>query len=405
MLNFQKFDVPSKETYKLEKMRLAAALTDHPELGRRTILVAGTNGKGSTCTYLTHLFQSAGFKVGTYSSPHVVERGERIRINGKPLSEFELLSYEKRYKRILEPLTYFERMTMLAFLIFRDKRVDLQVLEVGMGGRLDATNISSPDIGVITTIDYDHQEVLGASLSKIAYEKAGIMRKRRPVFVVKQRPQARASLQKHAKKIGAYLFESSPFMMAPKIEAEIKRIEKVRGVPQAENARAAVSVFLYAMEIWEFGGSAAQTVKALRGDLWPARIQILRKSPVFIIDGAHNPNAIENLCHYLKQKKFSKKFTLVFGAMDDKPVEQMCRQLKPWAQKIYCPTFYPEREMPPEVLAQVWKKIGSKKSEVDTATLLPELIRKLWSRREPVLVAGSFYLAGAVLAELKKQNG
>jgi dihydrofolate synthase/folylpolyglutamate synthase len=398
MINPKKFEIPSKATYKLDGMRLAAALLDHPERHRKTILVAGTNGKGSTCTYLTALFQASGLKIGTYSSPHVVSRTERIRINSKPISEVELKKYEKKYERVLAPLTYFERFTILAFLIFKNKNVDLQILEVGLGGRLDATNISDPDFSAIATIDYDHQDVLGEKLSQIAREKAGIMRAHRACFISPQKKEAAEALKISAALGDSKILWSAKQKFSKGIEAALRSVQKLRGDHQETNARLALSVFQEAAFDWNLEFDAKEIIKAIGTPLWPGRLQVVRRKPLFLVDGAHNENAVEILCDWLNKNAKAKRFHLVFGLMQDKPAQKVIRALKPYAREVILPSeFYPERQMPAHQLAKLWGATSSK-----VTPDLTETLKQLWKKRQPTLVVGSFYLAGAALRDLKK---
>jgi len=408
MIDSKKFEIPSIDTYKLEGMRKASLLVGSPELGRKTILVAGTNGKGSTCAWLTKLFQSRGLKVGTYSSPHVISRTERIRINGKPITESKLRKYEKIFAEALEPLTYFERLTLLAFLIFRNQKVDLQILEVGIGGRLDATNICDPDFCAITSVDYDHQDVLGPRLEDIAREKAGILRSGRAVYLQPQRKRVLRILKQEIRQKGALLRGSIKVRFSPPLEKKMRAIAKKFGAHQEKNARLATELFQEAALKWGLRGSVPKILKALGDDLWSARIEVVRKRPVFIVDGAHNPHALQVLLDYLRRQARGLKFHLVFGALKDKPALKMARMLSGFASKIYLPIFYPERQIPTEALARVWSRVlGSRKAKerVRLDSNLPILTRELFRIKEPVLVVGSFYLAGKVLKILKVNKG
>ncbi|MDB5036854.1 MAG: FolC bifunctional protein [Bacteriovoracaceae bacterium] len=391
--------MPSRDTYRLDQMNAAARSMKNPELGRKTILVAGTNGKGSTCNYLTQLFLEAGLTVGTYISPHIQRRTERIRINSKEISEFELQKYEKKYAKILEPLSYFERLTLIAFLIFRDKKVDLQILEVGVGGRLDATNICDPDFSVITRIDYDHQEVLGNTLKKIAYEKAGILRRGKPVLIAKQLTAVRADLRQFAKKKKSEFIDSSKLKFSPLIEKGLKALGKERGTHQEWNARLAVSVFERAAKDWHLKLSDRNILKAVHRPPLLARLQIVRKNPLFLIDGSHNQNSIEALIQFLKAHYPKLKFEVLFGAMMDKPAAEMLRSLKRWTDKIYFPTFYPERQLKSFDLLRLRGILRAQ-----TIKNLEEQVWTLWKGKKPILVAGSLYLAGEVLNILEKKG-
>jgi dihydrofolate synthase/folylpolyglutamate synthase len=373
----------------------ASRAAGRPELGRTTLLVAGTNGKGSTCNYLTHLFLEAGLRVGTYISPHVVNRTERIRLNAQAIPELTLKAYEKKYRKILEPLSYFERFTLIAFLYFRDQKVDLQILEVGIGGRLDATNIAQPSLSVITRIDFDHQNVLGNTIEKIAREKAGIMRAQVPVIVSKQLPKARRSLERASERLKASLIWSEDQRFSHETERILKQISKKRGSHQEQNARLALSVF------FQSGSqlSALKIKRALFRELPLARIQFLRKKPAFLVDGSHNPNSLDALTDFLKTHHRNFKFEIVFGAMTDKPAKAMLSQLQPFARGFHFPVYYTERQRMPN---ELMKLCSSKKARVTED--LSILLRELWRRKSPVLVVGSLYLAGEVLSILQKRG-
>ncbi len=402
ILNPKYFELPQKATYKLDKIRKAVEDLGHPELGRKTILVAGTNGKGSVCQYLTNLFIKTGLKVGTYTSPHIVDRTERIRIQGKTISELLLKRYEKRYQEVLEPLTYFERFTVLAFLIFRDLKIDLQVLEVGMGGRLDATNLSDPDFSVITAIHYDHQEILGKSLSAIAREKAGIMRGGRLTFSSSQVPEVRRRLRKEAAALDVLLRWPSQNPKSRLLEKVFKEINWTRGKHQEQNARLAYDVYQEASKKWGLSSSVKNSIKALQEPLGLARLQIFRKDPPFIIDGAHNLQALTIFCDYVKRLYPDKVWTCIFGIMEDKPAQEALHRLKPFIQKLYLPVFYPERQMSPEKLRGIWNSLGKDSSQIEKETIVSKILSKEKRVENPLMVVGSFYLAGEVLKHMKE---
>lgn len=392
----KRIEIPSRETYKLIRIKNAVAQCGFPEKGRRTILVAGTNGKGSVCAYLTYLLLAARLKVGTFISPHVLHRSERIQINGKPVAERRLRSYEKKYEKILEPLSYFERLTLLAFLIFRDEKVDVQILEVGMGGRLDATNIVEPDISVITRVDWDHEDVLGGSLRLIAKEKAGIMRRDNPVFVSRQNKLVRQTLKKEALRLGAFYVESFQYSLSG-FQKLFQTVFRERGSHQYDNLRLAFAAFDYLKRQWKLRIARKQMVAAVeKRPLYRARLEVIRKNPFVLVDGAHNLNAVEALRAYLFQAKVPRhSLHLVFGAMDDKPAKEMLRALKPWVKSISFPEFYPERQIPPAKLLAM-EPTASLPSNLGTH------MKRLWQGRDPVLIAGSFYLAGAALSVLDR---
>lgn len=405
-LNSKRFEIPSKASYKLDTMIAASDSVGNPQWGRKTILVAGTNGKGSVCAYLTALLKAQGFKVGTYISPHIVNREERIRINGRPIAAAALKKLEKQYAKALEPLTYFERFTLLGFLYFRQARVDVQVIEVGMGGRLDATNICEPDISVITALDLDHQEVLGNTLAEIASEKAGIMRKDRLCWTVPQAPEAMRALKAAAAERGAELRVVKSSLRSQGLNAQLKRLERDFGRPQLENARIAAEVFHSTAQLWNFKIKPSIWKLALhRRSLWAARMQLVRSRPIFLIDGSHNPHSIAALVQ--KWGAQFKRAHLVFGAMKDKDIGVMLRPLLKGVHSAVFPEFYPERQESPAVLKSLVGKTSQKISmsaHLDLKEIVKEAIRIWKAERRPVLVAGSLYLSGKFLGELKAQK-
>ncbi len=401
--DWKRREIPSKHTYKLAPIRRALFRVGSPHLGRKTILVAGTNGKGSVVQYLNHLFSACASRTGMYTSPHVTERRERIRIGRRMISEALLRRYERHHAEVLEPLSYFERLTVVAFLIFRDRECDIQILEVGMGGRLDATNTSQPDISVITSIDYDHQAILGSTLTKIAREKAGIMRRGRRVFVSRQHPEVRRELKRCAAAKGAHLKEVPNFAFIPEramptlLKKVFRQIARERGTHQSQNASLAYAVFREAQAMWNYSISDVACARALQQDLLPARIQIIQRRPLHIVDGAHNSDSLQALIQFLRQRHPLKKFALVFGAMDDKDLPSMVEALAPWSSRVYLPWFYRQRQAHPSTLATYFRRRGL--PVAGEGGCLGPLIPNL---KGPTLVVGSLYLAGAFLRAHKR---
>jgi dihydrofolate synthase/folylpolyglutamate synthase len=374
-------------------MRTAAQQAGHPELGRRTILVAGTNGKGSVCAYLTELFRSAGLKVGTTISPHLVNVEERIRLNGLPISKRLWKQIEHDYSNILQALTYFEKVTMMAFLVFRQAQVDVQVIEVGIGGRLDATNICDPDISVITRIGWDHQDVLGNSLEKIAFEKAGIMRPDREVVVGSQRPEVIEVL----KDISRQLNSKWVNVQKVPVDTSIKKL----GSHQLDNASIALSAFEKAKKLWkEFDFKESSRLHS--GLLWSARQQWVSQSPPVLVDGCHNEDSVYALVQSLKKLK-KQSYHCIFGCMDDKDSREMINILSPFVNKVSLPVFYPERQKSFEYLESAWKNV-SPKVLVSPELRLNVIWRKMLKEKEPCLVVGSLYLAGAFLKLMQRSK-
>ncbi len=399
-------DTPDIKNYKLDRITRAAELAGNPQCApRRTIIVAGTNAKGSLVRYLSALFEATHLKVGSYYSPHVISRTERIQVNSRSIHEDDWKRIEARYPEAFLDLSFFENATLAAWIYFRDQKVDLQVLEVGMGGRLDATNICSPDVSVIGPIGMDHAEVLGDSLSKIAREKAGVMRKDKPAFVeAHQETESLDTLIECADELGAKLELSS----AADTEAEKKVYEamRFRGEHQARNALLAYRVYVAACEDWKLNSlSINQLVECLASASLPGRIQIIKKDPLWIFDGSHNLQSIEAFLAYLKSEQAElcaeKKFEMIFGMMNDKEWESALRRLSSVVARLHLISFYPEREISPEAIYVEALALGLK---VRIWSKLSDLLGDLEARGNPLLVCGSFYLVGEVLRGINDEQ-
>ncbi len=304
----------------LETMTVLAQCLGQPERELRFLHIAGTNGKGSTAAILEALLRTAGHRTGLYTSPHLVWFGERIRINNVPLSPSQVAAC---YQEILPALreteritgqrpTFFETATALALHAFRQEQCDWVVWETGMGGRLDATNIVTPEISIITRIDFDHMRWLGDTLEKIAAEKAGIIKPRRPVVTIQQMPAAHAIIKSTACRQNAPLTVAAPVsfsadeFMRLQVRLEDDRVVPTRlaGQYQAENIGLALTAFARlaaSADVCPEAKVADTTAQALREVTWPARMDLLRESPLFLVDGAHNPNGAARLAESLIQ--------------------------------------------------------------------------------------------------------
>lgn len=405
MMDPKKYEIVTPDSFKLDRIRGAVESLGHPELGRKTILVAGTNGKGSTCVYLSNLLKLSGLKVGTYTSPHLLHRTERIRVNLEEVTEDYLVDLEKRYSVQLEPLTYFERLTVLAFLAFKEHEVDVQVLEVGMGGRLDATNITEPDASVICSLGYDHQDVLGESLEEIAHEKAGIMRTARPVFVGAQSEAAAIRyLEKEARHYDAIIYQASAELRDREVEKTIWELWPEEKNIQRANARLAYHVYDFLARQWGFAKTSEIEV-AFEPQNIQGRCQVLRKAPLWIVDGAHNTHASEALAAFIRSKYQDQKFKCYFGALQDKKPIEVFKPVLPFVYEINLPEFYEPRQIPPpELREELIRNLKLHAGNIKTLQEPQSWIEAAWSSGENVLVFGSFYLVGEVLASLKQMG-
>jgi dihydrofolate synthase/folylpolyglutamate synthase len=380
---------------------------DRPEHRVPCVLVAGTNGKGSTAATLAAIASAAGLRAGLYTSPHLVDVTERIRIGGDDVAAAELDEalgevFAAADRAPAVPLTYFEAMTAAAFWLFARRNLDLAVLEVGLGGRFDATNVAPARLSVVTAISLDHVEELGGTLEAIAAEKAGIFRSGRPALVESERPEAREVLRSVAGRVGAVLHEmatetrieagapelaGTPFSLTTPVRSYALRTP-LPGAHQVRNAATAVR----AAELLDtpIGGDAvARGVASVR---WPGRLErfTARGRPVFL-DGCHNPDGAAALARFIRDTSLSPD--LVFGAMADKDIESMATALGPAVRRIrLVPAGSPRAATPGELT----RRFAGARPDAAPASDLPSALEELLGDRaaESIIVAGSLYLVG-----------
>jgi len=318
----------------LDRIAEAAELRGHPERATRFVHVAGTNGKGSVATMVESVMRAAGYRTGQFASPHLQRYVERVRIGGRPISEREAANRieELRADTRLPPLSFFEYTTMLAFEAFRDARCDIVVLEVGLGGRLDSTNIVTPEVSVITNISLEHQRILGDTLAKIAREKAGVLKPGVPCVVGARGKSARRAISMRASAVGAPLrwidrdFESAWDGRSLSVRVGERRWSKLRlglrGDYQGDNA-ACVLATLVELQERDFKVSDAHVRSGLKRARWPGRLEWHRGQPAFLFDAAHNATGCDTLARYLDDLEFPGRVVLLFGAMHDKDHRRM----------------------------------------------------------------------------------
>ncbi len=350
----------------LERMQAAAEVRGNPERGLRYVHVAGTNGKGSVATMVESVLRAAGYRTGQFASPHLHRYVERVRIQGRPISEREAAARidELRYDSRLPALSFFEYTTLLAFEAFRDADCDLVILEVGLGGRLDSTNIVTPEVSVITNISLEHQRILGDTVAKIAREKAGVLKPGVACVVGARGKSPRRAIGARARAVGAPLrwidqdFESrwDGRMLSARVgEREWTDLRLgLRGRYQADNAACALATLV------ELGGKgfevSDQDIRAgLRRAKWPGRLEWHRGHPAFLFDAAHNASGCETLARYLDDLDFSGRVVLLFGAMRDKDHRRMLAAFDGRVdRRVYAaPAIY--RSERPERLAKIRK--------------------------------------------------
>jgi dihydrofolate synthase / folylpolyglutamate synthase len=392
-------------TAKLGLERITALLQSlgNPQQASRWVHVAGTNGKGSTCAMIEAGLRAAGIRTGLYISPHLVEPTERIQIAGQPVSQEQFARAFDRVHETAEGMlasgeldmhpTYFETVTAMAFVLFAEAKLDTVVLEVGLGGRLDATNVVTPELCVITPIDYDHQIFLGDTIEQIGAEKAGILKSGVPAIFAEQRPEAETILRLHVQ--APYTFSRDWPITDLQIDARGSRFClrgfeihcPLAGEHQVENARVA------ALALAQLGVSPAGIGSAQ----WPGRLERVSERPEIIIDGAHNPAGTRALAAYIRRFYSGRRIWIIYGALRDKAVAEMTSILFPLADRVILTAPANSRAMPPEDIPAMGARITHSIAEA-IANLRDVPLE------DAVFIAGSLYLAGEARALLVKQN-
>lgn len=316
---FQRIGVAAFQKDLTNTLKIAAYL-NNPHHNFKTVHVGGTNGKGSTSSLIASVLQQAGYKVGLYTSPHLVDFRERIRINGEEISKDFVVDFIEQNKSFLEDnkLSFFEMTVGMAFQYFSDQKVDVAIIEVGLGGRLDSTNIITPLLSVITNIGWDHMNLLGNSLEEIAYEKAGIIKDNIPVVIGEFTFETKKVFEKEAKLKKAPIYFASMIDDIPDLESDLK------GNYQVHNKKAAYQAlqllknnFLISNDDIQKGYLNVEKNTGLKG-----RWTVLSEKPLIVADTAHNKNGLEVVMNQVHQQKFDKLY-IVFGVVNDKDIESI----------------------------------------------------------------------------------
>ncbi len=379
------------------------------------IHVAGTNGKGSIASGIASILNAAGYRTGLYTSPHLVTFNERISINGRHLSDAGVVAAYEAVKNVhhgsREP-TFFEFATAMAFYDFDRKGVDWAVIETGMGGRLDATNIVKPVVSIISNLSLEHQDYLGNTLAQIAAEKGGIIKEGVPVVTGVKQPGALSILNDIADAKSAPVFRlGKEFKVRRKSGGTFSFFgihnqwsdmkTSLMGRHQIDNA----AISLAACELLSRTGASISERDCRQGlsDLhWPGRLEIVSESPRIILDGAHNLVAARNLAAFLAQETNQRPITMVIGILDDKPYKAMLSALLPIAQKVIFTRPQIDRGLPPETLYTEARKYGK------DITLLPDVhqaVQQAVSHAAPddvICIAGSLYVIGEAKVSLSQ---
>ena len=406
-------------TFNLDRMEKLLSLVGNPHKKIATAHIAGTKGKGSTATMLAKMLESNNYKVGLYTSPHVVHLHERIVVNSKMITESEMLGLLNRLHAPVEklaktdPPTFFELMTALAFMHFADVKTDIAVIETGLGGRLDSTNVITPKVVGITSLSIDHRQQLGNTLSSIAKEKAGIFKPGVPIITVQQDLEAMRVLKSQALAVRAPLFvtgkdidfscrfetsrENGPHtricLTTPTSKFEHLRVP-LAGKHQAINCGLALAM----LDKLKASGYEIDNDKAIHGlhkVYLSGRMEFICEDPRILIDGAHNAASIRALIHAIGQNIPYDSMVVIFGCNADKDIRGMLDMLQYGADKVIFTRSNSNKAMSPEELADVYTEICGKMCQ--TAPALEqalELARSAVSKEDLICITGSFYLIG-----------
>ena len=414
------------DTFSLDRMeRLLDGVAD-PHKKLATVHVAGTKGKGSTCTMLAEMLRANGYKVGLYTSPHVLNLRERIRVNGHMISEAAMTRLVRKVAPVIkrmsdDPPTFFEILTAIAFLHFVNEKVTLAVIETGLGGRLDSTNVIMPEAVGITSISIDHHRQLGSTISKIAKEKAGIFKSGIPAVSVLQDTETMRVLRREANQAGAALrftgkeidyscrFESSRSLGPHNricVTTSESRFEHLPvpllGEHQAVNCGLALSL-LDCLKARGYAIDDTQSMEGLARTELRGRMELIWHDPRVLVDGAHNAASIRALIQATGQHIPYDSMVVIFGCCDDKDVEGMLQQLQFGADKVVFTRVNSPRSVYPDDLAQMYEELCGKMCQ--TAPSLPEALRvakPAIGTEDLICVTGSFYLVGEAMEHFEK---
>jgi dihydrofolate synthase/folylpolyglutamate synthase len=422
-------ELASNRKFDLAHMRRLAEALGNPQRRFPSVLIAGTNGKGSTAATLASIVQAAGYRTGLYTSPHLLRVNERIQINQEAISDAEFAVIYDRIERCAHELvergelpwhpSFFEMLTAMAFEYFASVGVELAVLEVGLGGRLDATNIVDPLISVITDIDFDHQNFLGNTLPEIAHEKAGILRPKGTAVLLPQHPMVNETLGKEIMERDAHAVSAVKHMpsLTPGADAignefaltvmgkEISVNFPLAGRHQLRNLALAITT---AEELNRFGFqiSASDVEHGIRSTQWPARFQVIPAEdghPEVVLDVAHNPAGAWALRSALSTFYEDRSLTFIFGAMRDKAIREIADILFPLADRVIATLARNPRAASLEEIAELGSHAQTEILLANSVQTALERARMLAGSKGVIVITGSIYIVGEALGILARK--
>jgi dihydrofolate synthase / folylpolyglutamate synthase len=400
----------SAEKFDLGRIIKFLEAFDNPQYKYPVIHIAGTKGKGSTGAMITSVLQAAGYRVGFYTSPHLQEFTERIKINEQEISQsrfVELVEYMKPEVEKIKRLTTFELATALGFIYFAQEKVDFAVIEVGLGGRLDATNVVDPLVSVITSLSLDHIQILGDTIEKIAFEKGGIIKSRKPVITAAQKPEAYQVLESIAGELNSPLFKVDDRykveLVSHSFEGQVFRIKDgegeaielklpLLGAHQLENAVTAYAVLdVIKNQGYQITPQAIGT--GFSQVSWPARFEIITNNPTVILDSAHNRDSAKKLRQAIEDYLSGMPVILVFGASDDKDIQGMFAELLPGVERVIVTKSIHPRSMDPSKLVAFARPHHIPCEIVTPIEAAIDSAQKYAKDNAAILVTGSIFVA------------
>ncbi|GAA0333856.1 bifunctional tetrahydrofolate synthase/dihydrofolate synthase [Bacillus carboniphilus] len=347
----------------LKRMEWMMEKLDHPERRTKFVHIGGTNGKGSTVSFVRTILQSAGYEVGTFTSPYIEQFNERISVNGVPISDEEMVLLAKKIIPLAEELektelggpTEFEVITAMCLYYFGYVHpVDIVVMEVGLGGRFDSTNVIHPLVSVITNIGMDHVNILGHTIPEIAFEKAGIIKVGTPVVIGEQKEVAIQTIEDVASSRKAKIYqigremkvldhvsnvEGEQFTLVTPFKTYSHLQTTLKGTHQVGNAALAIMTIEYLKAYYAFLVDEEHVYEGVKNTYWPGRFEELMSEPTLIVDGAHNQEGIDSLADTIKKRFPKQKVNILFAGLGDKPLKPMLEKLEDIADSLYITTF------------------------------------------------------------------
>jgi dihydrofolate synthase / folylpolyglutamate synthase len=405
------------QNFSLDRMRALLKKMGNPQDTFRSVHIAGTKGKGSTCAMTASMLQACGYKVGVYTSPHLIDIRERITINGEMISEADfgrlIRSIQPIATKLKPPATYFDVLTAAAFKYFAEQKVEIAIIETGLGGRLDSTNVLKPEVTAVTSISRDHMQQLGNTLSAIAREKAGIFKPGIPAVTVQQAPEVEAVLKQVASDVGAplditgksiefsYRFESSRLMgphnriclSTPNSKFEHLAVP-LMGEHQAINCGLALSI-IDRLKTRGLAINDNAVMEGLEQTQVPGRMEMVSQTPRVLVDGAHNAASLDAMLKAIGQHIPYDSMVVIFGCCSDKDVPGMLERITAGADKVIFTRVNNIRSADPNELAATYTELYGKMAQVaPTLEDALAIANRAVTKEDLICITGSFYLVG-----------